>query len=149
MTSSFLFHFLNYSSLFLEKFPLWLFVLVTYKETRSTTWSQMTRASPLSLYSTKRHIMSHCSVAVLGAESFSVCTSSQSPRRWIEAFAVSFWCSVLLSLPWINVCLFFLCYISWTKQLAMKLKCTLGVNVKSNDRVSVQKVALKRAYTIW
>lgn len=31
----------------------------------------------------------------------------------------------------------------------MELKCTLGVNVKSNDRVSVQKVALKRAYKIW
>lgn len=31
----------------------------------------------------------------------------------------------------------------------MELKCTLDVNVKSNDRGSVLKVALKRAYKMW
>lgn len=49
-------------------------------------------------------------------------------------FAVSFWCAMLLSLLWVNVRLFFIFFfhhIFPTKLLAMELKCTLGVDVKS------------------
>lgn len=61
-----------------------------------------------------------------------------------RSFAVSFQCAVLLSLPGMNVC-FFSPNIFRIKQLAVELKCTLWVNVKSNGRVSAHKVALKRA----
>lgn len=46
----------------------------------------------------------------------------------------------------LNKCFRFVVLLSfWTKQLVLKLRCTLRVNVKSSDRVA----ALNRAFKIW
>lgn len=71
--------------------------------------------------------------------------------------AVSFRCAVLLSLPWINVlfCIFvlFIFFIFFTSSELSSLQWSWNVlwgwMWKSNDWVSVQEVALKRAYKIW
>lgn len=84
------------------------------------------------------------------------------PWCWVEA-AVSFQSALLLSLPWINVCIilfylfiFFFFFFFYTSSELSSLQRSSNVlfgvggllNVKRNDWVSVHKVALKRAYKI-